>query len=78
MQSDQQKMLKSCLQQMCSGKVSKMLHQKTEKNETENCSSEKIEKKKRRGVEEIKNNDHFAISWQITIHQIVQITDISQ
>lgn len=26
----------------------------------------------------IKNNDHFAISWQITIHQIVQITDISQ
>jgi len=26
----------------------------------------------------IKNNDHVAISWQITIHQIVQITDISQ
>lgn len=35
-----------------------------------------MEKKER--AKEIKNNDHFAISWQITIHQIVQITDISQ
>jgi len=35
-----------------------------------------IQKRETSGV--IKNNDHFAISWQITIHQIVQITDISQ
>jgi len=42
--------------------------------EPKKCS--RVEEKER--VKEIKNNDHFAISWQITIHQIVQITDISQ
>jgi len=58
---------------MCNEKVSKTLSQK-KKMEPKKCS--RAEEKER--VKEIKNNDHFAISWQITIHQIVQITDISQ
>jgi len=57
---------------MCNEKVSKTLSQK----KMEPKKRSRAEEKER--VKEIKNNDHFAISWQITIHQIVQITDISQ
>lgn len=51
------------------------------KEEEDKAQSENEAKKRNQRVEwsgVIKNNDHFAISWQITIHQIVQITDISQ
>jgi len=58
---------------MCNEKVSKTLSQKKKMEPKKRSRAEEKER-----VKEIKNNDHFAISWQITIHQIVQITDISQ
>lgn len=68
-------------------KVGKTMQQQGEKREEEDKAESENEAKKRNQREAasrvewsgvIKNNDHFAISWQITIHQIVQITDISQ
>lgn len=61
----------------------KMGKKRKRKEQSNKAESENEAKKRNQRAEGqwsgvIKNNDHFAISWQITIHQIVQITDISQ